>query len=380
MAQAPLPIDYNLKYILKLNIEGESIIFKVSKDGEFDTLSYMNKMTLNEIKQINSLFQGINSLKNFADYIENLDKENKLNYKKNNDSLSITFNYEYFLSKVPIEIKLLPTINYLFESKIKNIEDQFNDYQNKQAIKTDNIKKLVKIDINKQNEQINQLKEQNKQLINEINLIKQIIGDDQRLTKKHVEEFNSKKDEKEMNINNQKEIQKQLKEIKNQLEELQKRINNQEEKRKEFVEEMIKQEAIKNKRIEEINKRIEEGENKIKEREKEIRKKLDDMNRIEEYLKSMKQNEENKVLNEEENKRKKEEENKRKKEEENKRKKEEELNIYKGLNKEEVEDLLSELNQEYNVLTIIDEKQLRAKIVELKCDRGALADWIVNNL
>ena len=380
MAQAPLPIDYNLKYILKLNIEGESIIFKVSKDGEFDTLSYMNKMTLNEIKQINSLFQGINSLKNFADYIENLDKENKLNYKKNNDGLSITFNYEYFLSKVPIEIKLLPTINYLFESKIKNIEDQFNDYQNKQAIKTDNIKKLVKIDINKQNEQINQLKEQNKQLINEINLIKQIIGDDQRLTKKHVEEFNSKKDEKEMNINNQKEIQKQLKEIKNQLEELQKRINNQEEKRKEFVEEMIKQEAIKNKRIEEINKRIEEGENKIKEREKEIRKKLDDMNRIEEYLKSMKQNEENKVLNEEENKRKKEEENKRKKEEENKRKKEEELNIYKGLNKEEVEDLLSELNQEYNVLTIIDEKQLRAKIVELKCDRGALADWIVNNL
>ena len=380
MAQAPLPIDYNLKYILKLNIEGESIIFKVSKDGEFDTLSYMNKMTLNEIKQINSLFQGINSLKNFADYIENLDKENKLNYKKNNDSLSITFNYEYFLSKVPIEIKLLPTINYLFESKIKNIEDQLNDYKNKQVIKTDNIKKLVKIDINKQNEQINQLKEQNKQLINEINLIKQIIGDDQRLTKKHVEEFNSKKDEKEMNINNQKEIQKQLKEIKNQLEELQKRINNQEEKRKEFVEEMIKQEAIKNKRIEEINKRIEEGENKIKEREKEIRKKLDDMNRIEEYLKSMKQNEENKVLNEEENKRKKEEENKRKKEEENKRKKEEELNIYKGLNKEEVEDLLSELNQEYNVLTIIDEKQLRAKIVELKCDRGALADWIVNNL
>ena len=380
MAQAPLPIDYNLKYILKLNIEGESIIFKVSKDGEFDTLSYMNKMTLNEIKQINSLFQGINSLKNFADYIENLDKENKLNYKKNNDGLSITFNYEYFLSKVPIEIKLLPTINYLFESKIKNIEDQLNDYKNKQVIKTDNIKKLVKIDINKQNEQINQLKEQNKQLINEINLIKQIIGDDQRLTKKHVEEFNSKKDEKEMNINNQKEIQKQLKEIKNQLEELQKRINNQEEKRKEFVEEMIKQEAIKNKRIEEINKRIEEGENKIKEREKEIRKKLDDMNRIEEYLKSMKQNEENKVLNEEENKRKKEEENKRKKEEENKRKKEEELNIYKGLNKEEVEDLLSELNQEYNVLTIIDEKQLRAKIVELKCDRGALADWIVNNL
>ena len=380
MAQAPLPIDYNLKYILKLNIEGESIIFKVSKDGEFDTLSYMNKMTLNEIKQINSLFQGINSLKNFADYIENLDKENKLNYKKNNDGLSITFNYEYFLSKVPIEIKLLPTINYLFESKIKNIEDQLNDYKNKQVIKTDNIKKLVKIDINKQNEQINQLKEQNKQLINEINLIKQIIGDDQRLTKKHVEEFNSKKDEKEMNINNQKEIQKQLKEIKNQLEELQKRINNQEEKRKEFVEEMIKQEAIKNKRIEEINKRIEEGENKIKEREKEIRKKLDDMNRIEEYLKSMKQNEENKVLNEEEIIRKKEEENKRKKEEENKRKKEEELNIYKGLNKEEVEDLLSELNQEYNVLTIIDEKQLRAKIVELKCDRGALADWIVNNL
>ena len=113
MAQAPLPIYNKPKYILKINIEEESIIFNLSKDGEFGTLSYINKMTLNEIKQINSLFQGINSLKNFADYIENLDKENKLNYKKNNVGLSITFNYEYFLSKVPIEIKLLPTIYYL---------------------------------------------------------------------------------------------------------------------------------------------------------------------------------------------------------------------------------------------------------------------------
>ena len=38
------------------------------------------------------------------------------------------------------------------------------------------------------------------------------------------------------------------------------------------------------------------------------------------------------------------------------------------------------MNQEYNVLTIIDEKKIKEKIVELKCDRRTLADWTENNL
>lgn len=403
MAQAPLPIYNKPKYILKINIEEESIIFNLSKDGEFDTLSYMNKMTLNEIKQISNSFQGIYSLKNFSDFIEKLNKEKKLNYKKNKYGLSITFNHEYCLSIIPIEIQLLTETNYLFELKIKNIQEQLKDYQNKQDIKNNNIKKFLKKDINMQNEEINKLKEQNKQLIEEIKKIKQMIGDDKRLKKNNeegineelniknmeIEEIKKKKEEKEFKINNQKQITKELEEIKNKQEELKNRINNQEEKGNKLEAEMKKnreeeinrkkEEEINRKKIEEIYKRVEEGEARIKKREEIIKKKLDDMNLIKEHLVLIKNKNKNEEKIKEENKRNKEFENKREKEDENKKIKEKEFYNYKGLNKEDVESLLTKLNLEFNILNVIDENQLRSKIIEFKCNKDKLDEWIIND-
>ena len=403
MEGAPLP-NTNI-YILKINIEGELIVFNVSKDEENESLSYINKMTLNEIKQISNSFHGINSLKNFADFIEKLNKEKKLNYKKNKYGLSITFNHEYCLSEIPIEIKLLTEINYLFELKIKNIEKQFKDYQDNQLSRNQGIKKLLKKDVDKQNEEINKLKEQNKQLIEEIKKIKQMIGDDKRHNKNNeeglnsikdeknmeIEEIKKKKEEKEFRINNQKEIRKELEEIKNKQEELRNRINNQEEKGNKLEAEMKKnreeeinrkkEEEINKKKIEEIYKRVEEGEATIKKSEEEIRKKLDDMNIIKEHLgliKKKDQNEEN--IKEEENKRKKEIKNKREKEDENKKIKEKEFYNYKDLNKDDVECLLTKMSLEFNILNVIDEDQLRAKIIEFKCNKDKLEDWIINDI
>ena len=105
------------------------------------------------------------------------------------------------------------------------------------------------------------------------------------------------------------------------------------------------------------------------------------MNIIKEHLgliKKKDQNEEN--IKEEENKRKKEIKNKREKEDENKKIKEKEFYNYKDLNKDDVECLLTKMSLEFNILNVIDEDQLRAKIIEFKCNKDKLEDWIINDI
>ena len=53
---------------------------------------------------------------------------------------------------------------------------------------------------------------------------------------------------------------------------------------------------------------------------------------------------------------------------------------YQGLNKEEVENLYNELDQEYNLSAIMDKKEVILKIIELRYDRDALNDWIFEQL
>ena len=53
---------------------------------------------------------------------------------------------------------------------------------------------------------------------------------------------------------------------------------------------------------------------------------------------------------------------------------------YQGLNKEEVENLYNELDQEFNLKSIIDKEEVILKIIELRCDRDAFNDWIFEKL
>ena len=53
---------------------------------------------------------------------------------------------------------------------------------------------------------------------------------------------------------------------------------------------------------------------------------------------------------------------------------------YQGLNKDEVENLYNELEQEYNISSIMDKEEVIKKIIELKCDRDVINDWIFEKL
>ena len=49
---------------------------------------------------------------------------------------------------------------------------------------------------------------------------------------------------------------------------------------------------------------------------------------------------------------------------------------YGGLNPEEVNTIFEELENEYNLSSILDKEKIIGKIIELKCDRGKINDWI----
>ena len=49
---------------------------------------------------------------------------------------------------------------------------------------------------------------------------------------------------------------------------------------------------------------------------------------------------------------------------------------YEGLNPEEVNTIFEELENEYNLSSILDKEKIIGKIIELKCDRGKINDWI----
>ena len=53
---------------------------------------------------------------------------------------------------------------------------------------------------------------------------------------------------------------------------------------------------------------------------------------------------------------------------------------YKGLNKEEVLAVYAELDNEFNLSSIIPRDEVIKKIIEFKCDRDSLNDWIFGML
>ena len=53
---------------------------------------------------------------------------------------------------------------------------------------------------------------------------------------------------------------------------------------------------------------------------------------------------------------------------------------YKGLNKDDIENLYKDLDEEFNISSIMDKKEVINKIIELKLDREAINNWIFEKL
>jgi len=151
----------------------------------------------------------------------------------------------------------------------------------------------------------------------------------------------------------------------------------EEEAKKKEEEDRIRKEELKKKQEEEEKKRKEkEEEEERKKKEEEEQKKIDDLfNKLNEESGSKLEKEEIvgkiKEFNFDEDKIK----------EYIKKKNEGNNNIdYQGLNKEDVENLYNELDQEFNISSIMEKEEVIRKIIELKCDRDALNDYIFEKL
>jgi hypothetical protein len=156
------------------------------------------------------------------------------------------------------------------------------------------------------------------------------------------------------------------------------RKKKEDEKRKE--EENRRKEEEENRRKEEEEKKRQEEEDKKRKEEEENRRKEEEKRKKEEEEKKIKEQEEKK-RQEEEKKRKEEED----KEEEKKKKEEEEKNNeieidYKGLDKDEVNALYKELDDEFNLTSILDKKAVLEKIIDVQCNREVMNDWIFEKL
>ena len=146
-----------------------------------------------------------------------------------------------------------------------------------------------------------------------------------------------------------------------------------EEKRRRENEEKIKEEERKR---EEEKKRQEEKKRRQEEEEK---KKQEEEKRKQEEEEKKRQEEEEKTRQEEE-KRKQEEEEKKRIEEEKKKQEANKDIDYKGLDPAKVNDLYEELEQEFNLSSIMDKNVVIEKIIEGQCEREAMNDWIFEKL
>jgi hypothetical protein len=152
----------------KLNIKAFNQDIVLNLFEEKDLMEkFEKKLSLNELKQMHTIFLGLNSCKDFIDYIKALIKNNKLSIKKNSENgITIELMVEYLFKQNIIKIDLNP--------KKINFELVARDLYKKISILTENFKNL---EINCQNivQENHKIKEENENLKKEIQIIKEEI-------------------------------------------------------------------------------------------------------------------------------------------------------------------------------------------------------------
>ena len=130
-------------------------------------------MSFKEIKDLNKGFSLLNSINDFYDYLKVLSENKKINIKKDEEKISLTLFVEVLLKKEKIEINLYPGKIDL-DLNIKNICKEL--IYIKERIKDIEILKNENKELKeKQNKEINNLREKDKENENEINRLKEKI-------------------------------------------------------------------------------------------------------------------------------------------------------------------------------------------------------------
>ena len=92
-------------YKLNINVFNQDIALNLLEEKDL-MKEYEKILSLNELKQMHTIFLGLNSCKDFVDYIKALIENNKLSIKKNSEN------------KITIEL----TVEYLFKQNIIKID------------------------------------------------------------------------------------------------------------------------------------------------------------------------------------------------------------------------------------------------------------------
>ena len=174
-------------YKLNINVFNQDI--EMNLLDEKDILKeFKKKLSLNELKQMHTIFLGLNSCKDFVDYIKALIENNKLSIKKNSENkITIELTVEYLFKQNIIKIELNPKkINFeliaqdlykkisILTEDFKNLEINYqNIVQENHKIKEEN--ENLKKEIQKMKEEINTLKENNLKIAKLNNLTDSII-------------------------------------------------------------------------------------------------------------------------------------------------------------------------------------------------------------
>ena len=152
----PLLIKQN-EVIYELNVKSEEniITFSINDKSKFSSVYYNKKMSLEEIKNINQVFNSIKSINDFYDYLKLLSDNKKLNIKKCNNKLLIIITVEVLLKQQELIIDLFPikkdidsSINEIYQEllhlnhKFDNLKNENNEMANKIIILDSDNKKL----------------------------------------------------------------------------------------------------------------------------------------------------------------------------------------------------------------------------------------------
>ena len=166
-------------YLLIITIKGNSVEIKLYENEEIRSHYYTKEMTIEEIKEIHKIFCGLSSCNEFLEYIEALINNKKVSIKKEKDEdiISINLMVDYLLKSqiinIPLtysEINLSNSINDIY--KELHLFKIIINKQNKEIeiLKQENI--LLKSKIENQNNENNNLKKDIELLKDEINTIK----------------------------------------------------------------------------------------------------------------------------------------------------------------------------------------------------------------
>ena len=176
----------NKQYMLTIKLK-ETQLTLVLSEQEIQNLFFVKKMTLQEIKELNNYFNGLNSCEQFCKYLKGLIDNKQLTIIKKEKNLCLSFTVEYLFEKKNIELILLPKEKDQNEL-VKGFYEEIYALKEKTKILESENKKLTNIISGLKTDNEN-LKQEMKNLKEEIKEAKSLIEPIKKLKEININKY-----------------------------------------------------------------------------------------------------------------------------------------------------------------------------------------------